>query len=151
MSNGDELCVLYAARRSRPTGSWGFISPIPSWPWEKHNHRFRRTISLSLKGGNNYVFVVVDLSDSVRWPFCTRSTRWPNSASKMYWSNAVFIKKKMLQSSIIVQRALSLICLLCMPLWSLMRAIEKADPVSLGILNMPIIVLIHICLSPGTS
>lgn len=144
MSNGDGLCVLYAARRSRPTGSWGFISPIPSWPWEKHNHRFRRTISLSLKGRNNYVFVVVDLSDSVRWPFCTRSTRWPNSASKMYWSNAVFIKK-MLQSSIIVHRALSLICLLCMPLWSLTRAIEKAD---LWILNMPIIVLIHICLSP---
>lgn len=36
-----------------------------------------------LKGGSNYVFVVVDLSDSVRWPFCTRSMRWPNSASKM--------------------------------------------------------------------
>ena len=36
-----------------------------------------------LKGGNNGVFVVVDLSDSVRWPFCTRSMRWPNSAFKM--------------------------------------------------------------------
>lgn len=34
-------------------------------------------------GGNNYVFVVVDFSDSVRWPFCTRSMRWPNSAKKM--------------------------------------------------------------------
>lgn len=125
MSNGDGLCVLYAARLSRPTVSWGFISPIPSWPWEKHNHRFRRTIALSLKfKGNHYVFVVVDLSDSVRWPFCTRSTRWPNSASKMYRSNAVFIKN-MLQPSIIVHRALSLICLLCMPLWSLTRAIGR--------------------------
>ena len=34
---------------------------------------------------------------------------------------------------------------------SLTGAIENPDPVSLGILNMPIIVLIHICLSPGTS
>lgn len=103
-----------------------------------------------LPGGNTYFFVVVDLSDSVRWQFCTRSMRWPNSAFKIFESNAVFIKK-MLQSSIIVHRALSLICLLCMPMWSLTRAIEKADPVSLGILNMPIIVLIHICLSPGSS
>ncbi|MFS7995923.1 putative NADH:ubiquinone reductase (H(+)-translocating) [Helianthus anomalus] len=45
-------------------------------------------------------------------------------ASKMYRSNAVFIKK-MLQSSIIVHRALSLICLLCMPLWSLTREIGR--------------------------
>lgn len=56
MSNGDGLCVLYAARRSRPTGSWGFLSPIPSWPWEKHNHIFRRTIALSLKGGEELRF-----------------------------------------------------------------------------------------------
>lgn len=50
----------------------------------KKNHGFRRTIALSLKGGNTYVFVVVDLSDSVRWQFCTRSMRWPNSASKIF-------------------------------------------------------------------
>ncbi|MFS7900864.1 hypothetical protein Hanom_Chr00s146940g01820621 [Helianthus anomalus] len=42
----------------------------------------------------------------------------------MYRTNVVFIKK-MLQSSIIVHRALSLICLLCTPLWSLTRAIGR--------------------------
>ena len=53
MSNDDGVCTLCST--SKPSNrKLGLISPIPSWPWEKHHHRFRRTIALSvklLKGG----------------------------------------------------------------------------------------------------
>lgn len=56
----------------------------------------------------------------------------------------------MLQSSIIVHRALSLICLLCMPLWSLTRAIGRPslswNPEYANNCTNP-----HMSLSPGTS
>lgn len=116
----------------------------------KKNHGFRRTIARgeylcfcrSRPFGFSKMAILYQVDALAE--FCFKNL------SKIFESNAVFIKK-MLQSSIIVHRALYLIFLLCMPMWSLTRAIEKADPVSLGILNMPIIVLIHICLSPGSS
>lgn len=83
----------------------GAFSPKTFPDHEKKNPGFRRTIAW----GEYLFFVVVDLLGSVRWKFCSKSMRWPNSDFKIFESNAVFIKR-MLESSIIVHRALSLRC-----------------------------------------